>query len=179
MLSDSLTHRIYSDLIDSILQCNQFIFKLITYCKKNGADDPLKYCKEEVMTTKNVTLVLRSDQKLWLFRRDFAELFIKYEELSISGRQALVLLVKLMLTVSEKDPYTNLVYMTDFRNVEFFYSTFISCLDSKLEGYFDVVNKSTALYFRFSLSIFYKFFTQNIQMLMITEPFSIDFVFLK
>jgi hypothetical protein len=139
MLSNSLTYQIFSDLIESILESKQFVFKLISHCKKKNDQDPIGYCKEHILQQKNVTLVLRSDEKLWTFREDPLDLFIDLKTLSATGRMAVTLLIDLMCTVSKKDPQNNLVYMTEFRNVEFFNATFISCMESKLEELFSSI----------------------------------------
>lgn len=140
MISTGIIHKIYSDLIDSILDSKQFVFKLVCYCKAKSegtGKTPVQYCLQNVFTTENVTLTVRSDGKLWTFRKDFAQLFLDIKTLNKVGLQAVVMCKNLISTHDRIDQYNNLVYIDGWQQVEFFEQTLIKCATERIQSLFD------------------------------------------
>jgi len=130
-------YRLYSSLIQALLESNQFKFKLVRYCQRISPDNPLSHCVNEVARPENIVLCYREDGKLWVFFDDSDELSIDQRQLPMEGKQALVLLIQFALLCSRRELINGKVVMHDWQQITFFQQTFAERLKHNSEKLFD------------------------------------------
>ena len=132
-------YKLYSSLVDGILHSKQFQFKLVRYCQKNSAVDPLTYCKTVVAKPTNIQLCYRSDQKIWTFHEGIQDLSVDLKDIHSEGKQALALLLEFYVLCSTKRVFDEKVVIHDWKELSFFSQTFSEQLIGKAPEIFSSI----------------------------------------